>query len=51
METFKKENLELKEKILRGFRLALDKLYANAHKNGEELVVSDKDGNVSKIKP
>ena len=51
MATLKKENLELKEKILRGFRLALDKLYEKARKNGQELVVSDKEGNVIKIKP
>lgn len=51
MAILKKENLELKEKILRGFRLALDKLYETARKNGQELVVSDKDGNVIKIKP
>ena len=51
MATLKKENLELKEKIPRGFRLALDKLYEKARKNGQELVVSDKEGNVIKIKP
>jgi transcriptional regulator of acetoin/glycerol metabolism len=51
MEPFKKENIELKEKIMKGIRLALDRLYEKAHKNGDELVVSDKKGNVIKIKP
>ena len=45
------ENVELREKILRGFKLAVEKVYENARKNGEELVVADKDGNVIKIKP
>ncbi len=42
---------EIAENILRGFQKAVEKVYANAHKNGEELVVSDKDGKVIKIKP
>ena len=51
MGTLKKENIELKEKILKGFRLALDKLYEQARKSGEELVIADKEGNIIKIKP
>ena len=42
---------EIAENILRGFQKAVKKVYEAAHKNGEELVASDKDGNVSKIKP
>ena len=45
------ENVTLREKILKGFRKAVEKVYENARKNGEELVVADKDGNVIKIKP
>ena len=51
METLSKENIELKDKILAGFRLALNKLYEKARQNGEELVIADKDGNVIHIKP
>jgi transcriptional regulator of acetoin/glycerol metabolism len=51
MESMKKEHIELNEKIMKGFRLALDRLYEKARKNGEELVVSDKEGNVIRIKP
>jgi transcriptional regulator of acetoin/glycerol metabolism len=51
MGTLKKENIELKEKILKGFRLALDRLYEKAHQNGEELVIADKEGKIVKIKP
>ena len=48
------KNILLREKILRGFKKAVEKVYENARKNGEELVVADvadKDGNVIKIKP
>ena len=45
------ENITLREKILMGFQKAIEKVYENARKNGEELVVADKDGNVIKIKP
>jgi transcriptional regulator of acetoin/glycerol metabolism len=51
MENNVKENQEMVEKIMKGFRLALDRLYEKARKNGEELVVADKDGNVITIKP
>lgn len=46
-----KENIALREKILKGFQKAVEKVYDTAHKNGEELVVADKDGNIVKIKP
>ena len=45
------ENIMLREKILKGFQKAVEKVYENARKNGEELVVADKDGNVIKVKP
>ena len=35
---------------MKGFRLALDRLYEKAHKNGEELLIS-KNGKVIRIKP
>lgn len=41
----------LAEKILRGFQKAVEKVYETARKNGQELVISDKEGNVIKIKP
>ena len=50
MNTVDQESKELAVKILRGFQKAVKKVYEAAHKNGEELVVSDKDGNVIKIK-
>ena len=50
MEDFKKENIELADKITLGFRLALARLYEKARKNGEELVIS-RDGKVIRIKP
>ena len=46
-----KQSLELGQKILAGIQKAVEKVYENARKNGEELVVADKDGNVIKIKP
>lgn len=46
-----KENIALREKILMGFKKAVEKVYENARKNGEELVIADKDGNVIHIKP
>ena len=46
-----KESLELGQKILAGIQKAVEKVYENARKNGEELVIADKDGNVIKIKP
>ena len=51
MENNVKENQETVEKIMKGFRLALDRLYEKARKNGEELVIADKDGKVITIKP
>ena len=42
---------EIAENILRGFQKAVEKVYDAARKNGEELVVADKDGKVIKIKP
>jgi hypothetical protein len=51
MKLVEKESKELVEKILAGFQKAVEKVYENALKNGEELVVADKDGNVVKIKP
>ena len=51
MGNFKPENQELREKIMKGFRLALDRLYEKARKNGEELVIADKNGKVITIKP
>ena len=50
MKEIKKEHIELADKIMKGFRLALDRLYEKARKNGEELVVL-KDGKVVRIKP
>jgi predicted ABC-type ATPase len=44
-------NFGLKDKILWGFQKAVNKVYNEARKNGQELVVADKDGNVIKIKP
>jgi archaeosine-15-forming tRNA-guanine transglycosylase len=51
MKLVEKESKELAEKILKGFQKAVEKVYENARKNGEELVVADKDGKVIKIKP
>ena len=51
MKKIEKESLDLAQQILRGFQKAVEKVYENARKNGEELVVADKDGNVIKIKP
>ncbi len=51
MNTVNQESKDLAAKILRGFQKAVERVYANARKNGEELVVSDKDGKVIKIKP
>ena len=45
------ENIALRERILKGFKKAVEKVYENARKNGEELVIADKDGNVIHIKP
>ena len=50
-ESISSEHFTLREKILEGFKKAVEKVYENARKNGEELVVADKDGNVIKIKP
>ncbi|MBL7817196.1 MAG: hypothetical protein JNL70_19385 [Saprospiraceae bacterium] len=51
MKKIEKESLVLADKILRGFQKAVEKVYENARKNGEELVIADEDGKVIRIKP
>lgn len=51
MNTVSQESKDLAARILVGFQKAVKKVYDEARKNGQELVVADKDGNVIKIKP
>lgn len=46
----RKQGHKLLDKIVEGMKEAIAELYENARKNRTELVVSDKNGNVKKIK-
>ena len=42
----KKENRELRDKIMSGIKKAVDNLFVNSAANNEKLVVSDENGKV-----
>ena len=46
----KKQGHKLLDKIVEGMKEAIAEVYENARKNGTELVISDKNGKVKKIK-
>jgi hypothetical protein len=46
----KKENIELRNKIMTGIKKAMEKLFEHSAANNEKLVISDENGKV-KIVP
>lgn len=46
----KKENIELRNKIMTGIKIAMEKLFEASAANNEKLVISDENGKV-KIVP
>ena len=47
----KQESGDIIDKIKEAFKSAIAEVYAEARKNGTELVIADKDGKVKKIRP
>lgn len=43
------ENIELRDKIIKGVNLAYQRLVISSAEKNEKLVIADKDGNVSHV--